>query len=422
MIKDWQKTLKNLKETVTTEFKLAAGRYNQGQLPEDFWPTYSAFANTRGGVIVLGIKEKNGQFEAHGLSHTDKIVRDLATNLNNKQKVSVNLLSDEHIKEHYIAGNSILFIEVPVADRKQRPVYLKGNPFNGNTYRRLHDGDRHCDDETVKRMLAEQIEDNRDARILSHYTIKDLHSESLSKYRKIFSIVKPGHPWTQSDDKEFIKLIGGWRCDRNNESEGLTLAGLLMFGNWPTIQENFPNYFLDYQEHADDSSEARWIDRLVPDGTWSGNIFEFYHHVSRKINADLKIPFQLKNDIRTDESLIHQALRESLVNTLVHADYSGRAAIKIVKKRQGFLFRNPGGMRIPPHLALDGGDSDCRNRLLQSMFLRIGIGETAGSGLHKIKQGWEQNKGTLSLEECFEPYEHTQLSLFWPKEEGNHER
>ena len=48
-----------LSETVILECKLAAGRDGCGQLPHDFWPTYSAFANTHGGVVLLGVKEKN---------------------------------------------------------------------------------------------------------------------------------------------------------------------------------------------------------------------------------------------------------------------------------------------------------------------------------------------------------------------------
>jgi predicted HTH transcriptional regulator len=52
------------------------------------------------------------------------------------------------------------------------------------------------------------------------------------------------------------------------------------------------------------------------------------------------------------------------VNTLVHADYTDRASILVVKDPAGFVFRNPGGMRVPAEQALRGGESDCRNRTL----------------------------------------------------------
>ncbi|TBU77573.1 transcriptional regulator [Pseudomonas daroniae] len=405
--------LQRIKESVDLECKLAAGPDGQGKLPTDFWATYSAFANTRGGLIALGLKEKGGQFEVQGLALADRVVKELFDNLNNRQKISANLLSDAHVRISDVGGKQVVLVEVPAAGRKVRPVYLKGNPFNGNTYRRLHEGDRHCDDETVKRMLAEQVEDSRDARILSHYTLADLDGDSLHAYRQALSAFRPNHPWSVLNDRAFLDAIGGWRRDRDSGEEGLTFAGLLMFGAWPSIQEAFPHYFLDYQEQAD--PEVRWLDRLVPDGSWSGNLYDFYRRVSRKLATDLKVPFALKDDIRVDDTLLHQALREALVNTLVHADYSDRASVQVFKRSEGFLFRNPGTMRVPPAQALQGGESDCRNRTLHQMFLMIGIGERAGSGLPKIRQGWELVNGRLSLQDTFEPYEQTRLELAWPQ-------
>ena len=50
-------------ESVDVEFKTAKGGF-----PGSFWETYSAFANTQGGVIVLGVKEKNGRFTLDGIT------------------------------------------------------------------------------------------------------------------------------------------------------------------------------------------------------------------------------------------------------------------------------------------------------------------------------------------------------------------
>lgn len=112
--------------------------------------------------------------------------------------------------------------------------------------------------------------------------------------------------------------------------------------------------------------------------------------------------------------LYHElGLREALVNTLVHADYSERASILIKKDPEGFLFRNPGLMRVPKEQALQGGESDCRNQTLHQLFLMINLGERAGSGLPKIRQGWESNGGTLYLSDAFEPYDQTRLEMLW---------
>jgi len=198
--------------------------------------------------------------------------------------------------------------------------------------------------------------------------------------------------------------LGGWRKDRDTGEEGLTLAGLLMFGNLPLITEALPNYLLDYQERPEAKKEMRWVDRLTLDGTWSGNIFDFYRRVIRKLTDDLKVPFQIESDQRKDDSLVHIALREALVNTLVHADFSGRVSVLVVKRPDMFGFRNPGLMRIPVEQAVRGGESDCRNRTIHHMFMLIGLGERAGSGIPKIFSSWKiQHWRTPMLYEKTEP-------------------
>lgn len=193
--------------------------------------------------------------------------------------------------------------------------------------------------------------------------------------------------------------------------EGVTLAGILMFGTWDAIQEAIPNYFVDYRER-DEANTERWIDRLYPDGSWSGNIFDFYRRTYRKLTTELKVPFDLQGGVRLDESKAHEAIREALVNTLVHADYTGRSSILIVKRPDLFGFRNPGLMRVPPEIAVKGGESDCRNRRMHQMFLMIGAGERAGSGVPKIYSGWKwANWRTPKLYEKQTPSEQTLLEL-----------
>ena len=127
----------------------------------------------------------------------------------------------------------------------------------------------------------------------------------------------------------------------------------------------------------------------------------------------MKVPFTLKDGIRQDDTPIHKALREALVNSLVHADFSGRLSILVIKEPGGFQLRNPGGLRVPAEQALQGGLSDCRNRVMQQMFLMIGLGERAGSGMSRIVHGWRDLGHFLELKERFEPQEHTVLSLHW---------
>ena len=378
--------LQTLSESFELEFKLAQGKDGTGKLPDDFWPTYSAMANTRGGYVVLGVREKKGHFTIAGINDIQTVKSQLFNTANNKQKVNINLLNDLHVQDVKLQGVSILVIEIPAARREQKPVYLKKQPMT-ETFLRLHEGDVRCSEEQVKRMMIEQIESSRDDKILKGFNFSDIDHDSLRSYRNLLAVAKPQHPWLELDLFELFKNLGGWRKDRQADDEGITLAGVLMFGCWDAIQDAVPNYFVDYRERDETIPNSRWIDRIYPDGTWSGNIFDFYRRTYRKLISDLKVPFELQEGIRLDDTKAHEAIREALVNTLVHADYTGRSSILVIKRPDLFGFRNPGLMRVPPDIAIKGGESDCRNRRVHQMFLMIGAGERAGSGIPKIISG-----------------------------------
>ncbi len=181
-------------EGLDFEAKKAGGKDGRGQLPESFFSTYSAMANTEGGVVLLGIEEvKENQFQVSGMANPTKVLADFWAALNNKEKVSCNILSNDCVGLVELEGKGIIQITVPRATRSQMPVYLGKNPLGG-TYRRHGEGDFRCDDETVKRMLADQVEDARDTKLLENFTFADLTLPTLQAYRNAFKTVKPDHP------------------------------------------------------------------------------------------------------------------------------------------------------------------------------------------------------------------------------------
>ncbi|MDO8803599.1 MAG: ATP-binding protein [Elusimicrobiota bacterium] len=100
--------------------------------------------------------------------------------------------------------------------------------------------------------------------------------------------------------------------------------------------------------------------------------------------------FKLKDGARVENTPVHEAIREALINTIIHADFTGRTSILAVKRPDMFFFRNPGLMRVTVEQAVLGGASDCRNRNLQRMFRHIGFGDQAGSGIPKIYRNWKE--------------------------------
>jgi len=363
------------------EFKSA-----RGGLPASLWETYSAMANSQGGVILLGV-EQDGRIS--GLPDPVRLRKGFWDTINNRGKVSANLLDTNDLLELTQGEALFLAIRVPRATRQQRPIFIGQNPLTG-TYRRNDEGDYHCTEQEVGRMLADRSEEPADRRILEHFGLEDLDPPSLQQYRHRFASHKPTHPWLSEDDQTLLEKLGGWRKDRPTGVAGLTVAGLLMFGREEALRDALPAYQVDYREKLADDPAVRWTDRLTLDGTWAGNLFQFYLRVIQRLPADLKLPFQLDTDLfRRGETVVHEAIREALVNALIHADYQGQGGVVVEKYPDRLEFSNPGTLLVSFEQLMRGNVSECRNKSLQTMFMLIGAGEKAGSGVDKIRRGWE---------------------------------
>jgi ATP-dependent DNA helicase RecG len=376
-------------ESYDLEFKSA-----KGGLPSSLWETYSAMANTQGGWLLLGVEDSG---TISGIPNLANIKKSLWDTVNNRGKVSLNLLNNEDVQEIPTPAGNILALRIPKATRSQRPIFIGQNPLTG-TYRRNQEGDYHCTDHEVSRMLSDRSEAPADSQILEHFTLDDLDRASLQQYRQRFSSHKPTHPWLSEDDRGLLQKLGGWRRDRVSSKEGLTRAGLLMFGKTEAIQEAIPGYQVDYRETLTTDPQIRWTDRLTLDGTWPGNLFQFYLLVIQRLARDLKLPFQLDSDLfRKGETIVHEAIREALVNAIIHADYQGIGGVVIIKYLNRLEFTNPGSLLISVEQVFQGNVSECRNKALQTMFTMIGAGEKAGSGVDKIIQGWRSQHWRLPI-------------------------
>jgi predicted HTH transcriptional regulator len=226
--------LEQLVEGNDLEVKLAAGRDGRGELPSSLFETYSAFANTDGGVVLLGVEElPDGKLVVKGITEPAKVVRTLWDGLNNTQRVNVNLLREQDVETLDVEGKAVIRVAVPRATRHQRPVYVGQNPLTGS-FRRNNEGDYRCPEEVVRRMIAEQVEDTRDARVLRGFGVGDLDATTIAKYRHRYQTRSTDHPWNSLDEKEFLRSVGAFGSDREAGVEGLTSAGLLMFGKCST--------------------------------------------------------------------------------------------------------------------------------------------------------------------------------------------
>ena len=354
-------------------------------LPKSLWATYSAFANTNGGIILLGVTEDaQHQLHVEGVNDADALVIDFWNIINNQSKISINVLNDKDVIVREFDGKKIIIINVPRAQRYDKPIYLDGNLFS--SYKRNGEGDYRCTKEVIQAMLRDASPKTQDMLVLGNMNLDVFDKDTIKRYRIRMQGIRPGHVWEALEDVDFLYRIGAVGRDADGKLHP-TAAGLLMFGYEYEIVREYPHYFLDYREKLDD--DTRWSDRFVSSsGDCSGNIYDFYFRVYNRIAQSVKVPFALDGISRIDDTELHKALREALANTLINADYYGNTGVVIERNITSITMTNAGTFRIDLDEAINGGISDPRNSGLIKMFSLINIGERAGSGLPMIFKAW----------------------------------
>ena len=381
--------LLQLGERITFECKKA-----EGQIPKSVWETYSSFANTIGGTIMLGVKEymdetsSDKRFEITGVANPQKMRKEFFDTLNSN-KVNRNILTDADVEIIQYQGYDLLCIHVPQADYRQRPIYINGNIMNGS-FKRNYEGDYHCTEDDVKAMIRDANDSGNDSVLMENYTMDDIDAPTLAAYRNRFRTANPDHVWNDYSDREFLLNMGGYIVDRNTRREGLTLAGLLMFGKGLPIRERFDNIRMDYLDMTNLQPDSRWSDRLTYDGRWENNLYNFFMRVQSKLVSDIKRPFRLEGMERIDDTAVHKAIREALTNLVIHADYMVTGVLRVEKHDDCFVFSNPGTLKIPVMDIYAGGNSKARNPNMQSMLRMIGFGDNIGSGFPTILNAWKK--------------------------------
>ncbi|MBP5716528.1 MAG: putative DNA binding domain-containing protein [Bacteroidales bacterium] len=378
-------------ERVTLECKKA-----QSSVPGSVWETYSALANTNGGMILLGVHEELAEkdiakrFTITGVDDAEKIRKDFWNIVNNTEKVNVNLLKDEDVETIDMDGKQVLAIHVPRADYNTRPVYINNNPMRG-TFIRNHEGDFHCPTEMITMMMRDANRDGNDRLFLKHYTMDDIDTPTLERYRQHFHTRYPDHPFNNLNNKEFLRQMGGFTTDRESGMECLNMAGLLMFGKGLPIRDRFDNLRLDYIDKSHLIGDQRYSDRLTYDGMWENNLFNFVTMVLPKLTKDLPRPFKMIGMERDDDTPQHKAIREAMTNAIIHADLMLNGVLKVEKYDDKFVFTNPGLLKLPVEQIYAGEETKARNQRIQNMFRMIGFGENLGSGFPLILSAWNEN-------------------------------
>ena len=395
------------KETNVLEFKTS-----KDSLPKSFWETYSAFANTQGGYIILGVEENSPNIVV-GVNNADKIKKELFSLANNKGKVSHNLIEENNVCEHIIDGKTVISVYIPELSAHYKPLYLNDNLKN--SYIRKNEGDYKVSSEDLRRFIRDSHDEDIDSELLDEekYNIDDLNPNSVLMFKNIINKREPSKHFLEISDLEFLKTMGVFRSDRDDGKKlKLTLAGLIFLGKFESISYRIPHFHLEYINKRG-KNVARWIDRVSTGGIEDFNLFEFHRIVLEKLRLTVEESFDLDvMSVRKPESELNIALREALTNMIVHADYlDSNNTIKVEVDNLYYTFSNPGRMKVSKSQFFSGGQSIPRNHILFQFFRRMGYCERVGTGGKEIANVYK-NINKYRFPDLEIASDHTNLKLW----------
>jgi ATP-dependent DNA helicase RecG len=382
---DEKQLLDRLKFHEWDDFEVKEAR---NEVPKDVWKTVGAFSNTDGGIIVLGIKEnQDGKVQIAGVENIEKIQNDFISTLRG-EKFNVPLSTKGHLFD--FDGKSVLLFRIHAMPIACKPIYYGGDIRN--TYTRQGSGDHRCSREEINRMLREASELSSDAMVLKGYGSDDIDSETVTIYKKYLSFRDSENPFLLMDQNGFLKKLGCLTANKRltGEQDELTMAGLLLFGKEDSIRARFPAWELDIYLVPRD-------DRVAQGVTWNArkiyevNLVKTYLQAIEYLKSKIDIPFALAKDhiTRTEEVPVVLALREGLVNMIIHRDYfeHGQSRIKIYHDR--IEMYNPGSTPKTVKEIIADEVTEPRNPVIAKVFRMIGWAEVAGSGMMKILRNWK---------------------------------
>ena len=219
-------------ENLTTEFKESRSKLNK-----DIYETICSFLNREGGDIILGVKD-DGTIQGVDEDKIDAMKKDLLTAINNPQKLNPPCYLNVDI--------------VTLEDKKLMHIFVPQSSsvhtLNGKIYDRNGDGDfditgRHSQIANLYRQKDTNYSENQ---IFPYASLDDLKIELLEKVRIRAKNENSGtHPWMDMDDIALLKSAGLYKKDISTGKEGITLAGILLFGKDETIQSALPHHRTD---------------------------------------------------------------------------------------------------------------------------------------------------------------------------------
>ena len=374
--------LLNAHEWRDVEFKEA-----QRAVPRNAYETVSAFANTEGGHLVFGVKKSGQDMKVVGVLDVDKVQSEFLTTLRQPDKIS--MVVDVREGLHKYDDSDLLIFYVPEVHRSHKPVFLNGDIRR--SFVRSGGSDIRCSDNERNRFLMDAAAERYDGQSVDLGLSTALDLESIKWYREIYERRPGNRSYATLSDADFLNEMGLLVEQHNQVSP--SRAAILLFGTNAAFRQLLPRPVVDCQRFslARDRADAgdRWNDRLVLDEnlirTWQSLVDWYQRFAETPFRVD---PTSLRRD---DTPPDYRAFRESMVNLLIHQDYSDhsrKAGIRHYTDQT--VFWNPGDAFATDADLLEPGEKEVRNPRIVTAFRRIGLSENAGWGLRDVFRNWQE--------------------------------
>ncbi len=352
----------------------------KAELPKNTWETVSAFSNTAGGWLLFGIQQQGRDFIVQGVENPEKIEQDF---LNTIRSGKFNDFVPTKQAKYNIDGRTVIAFYVPVS--KKKPIYYNSL---SNTFIRRGSSDQRATKEEIDTMFRDQTFGTKTSEHAPDTTKANIHEKSLKQYRDYMGRFNPDVSYNRYDEDEFLHKL------RILDNGCCTYGGLLFIGKRESIEKHFPDFRIDLFEIPGTS-----ITNVNPSYTFRldeyENLWDYYFECFKRLKPQVDVAFTLSGEGFGEElSPGLKAMREVLVNMLMHSDYFSPARSRIRIFTNHIEFYNPGGLPKPLEELKEKDISLPRNPVISKLFRMVRLAENAGFGFDKIDSNWQKYNNT----------------------------
>ncbi|WP_214084082.1 ATP-binding protein [Methanoculleus sp.] len=362
------------------------------EVGKELFKTISAFSNEpglRGGYILLGVIEEANRgkrsYKVEGVKDLDKVQSDLATQCATVFNTPVR--PEIHVGE--IEGKKIVCLFIPESEPEAKPIYIRAAGVPRGAYRRIGSTDHKCTDEDIELFYQERSRQKFDQMYVNEATYDDIDPDAVLEYRKIRSRVNSNAEELALDDVGILKSL---HCIKEKDGRLTpTVAGLILFGKREALKKYLPlirvDYIripgLDWVEHSDSSFDSLiYQEALIP----------LIPKLHRSIMSALPTAVTLKaGQLQRQEAakIPDRALREALVNALMHRNYRSNKPIQIIHYNNRLEITNPGYSLVPVENLGEPG-SYPRNPKIADILHDLNYAEIKGRGIALMRKLMEE--------------------------------